>query len=288
MTSPFFCTGSETLTRFPINTSSFSNYLMVIVSKQISIILYTCREKAPITNSIQSSSAEHPHPPATLPATSRICLCFHLPELRHATHLPGFFPWNQRAGTAGCWNHNTILSGFIPIPVTWNHGCQQPGKSWRTHLISGEVSFRVGFEDILGQFLVSKRDENYEYWQFVPVSQFPMENHLQLSEIIDLNLSNKSIESGPSIAILNYQKVTIIHIPLISMNSYPIICGWLFSPFTSPSSVKKSQKHLRQAFRGCLLGGNHGNNPEKWWFNLMGLYRGFHHQTWFQLRKMVV
>lgn len=49
MTSPFFCTGSETLTRFPINTSSFSNYLMVIVSKQIPIILYTCQEKAPTT-----------------------------------------------------------------------------------------------------------------------------------------------------------------------------------------------------------------------------------------------
>ena len=81
------------------------------------------------------------------------------------------------------------------------------------------------------------------------------------------NYRSKSIYSGPSIAVLSYQKVTIIHIPLISMNSYPIICGWLFSPFTSPSSVKKSQKHLRQAFRGCLLGGNHGNNPEQWWFN---------------------
>jgi hypothetical protein len=51
----------------------------------------------------------------------------------------------------------------------------------------------------------------------------------------------------------------------------------------APKSHKSTSAKLSEvAFSGEIMGTTQKHD------DLMGLYRGFHHQTWFQLQKMVV
>ena len=68
----------------------------------------------------------------------------------------------------------------MAVIIPENHGGLDLRRSFFQSRLWGYFGAILGLKK--GRFF-------FEYWQFVPVSQFPMENHLQLSKIIDLNLS---------------------------------------------------------------------------------------------------